>query len=135
MIIEGDIVIKPNGRLIIRNSDVTVNSHYKNQYWVRVKERASLLVENSILREGPVPGIPNVGRHGAIENFRFGETIIYTEKEDSRIFIRNSTTELRIGGDAGNITIDSSYCAIIFWSPFDGLKMNLSDSNIQMLHI
>ena len=135
LIIDGDVVIKPNGRLIIRNSDVAVNSHYKNQYWVRVKEKASLLVENSILREGPVPGVSDVGRYGAIENFRFGETIMYTEKENSRIVIRNSTTELRIGGDTGNITIDSSYCGIVVWTPFSGLKMNLLDSNVQMLHV
>jgi len=135
LIIEGDIIVSPNAKLIIRNSDVTVNSHYKNQYWVRVKENASLLIENSILREGPVPGLPDVGRYGTIENFRFGETLICTEKEDSRIIIRNSTTELRIGGDTGNITIDSSYCGIVVWTPFSGLKMTLSDSNVQMLHI
>lgn len=135
LIIEGNIIINPNGKLIVKNSDITLNSHYKNQYWLRLKENASLLVENSILREGDVPDLAEVGKFGRIENFRFGETLIYTEKKGSRVVIKNSTVELRIGGDTGNIVLDSSYCGIVVWTPFDGLKMNITDSNIQMLHI
>jgi len=36
LIIEGNIIIKPNGTLIIKNSDITLNSHYKNQYWILI---------------------------------------------------------------------------------------------------
>ena len=135
LVVEGDILVKPYGKLIIRNSDFTLNSHYKNQYWLRVYKNASLLIENSILRDGPVPDLASIGPHGKIKNFHLGETLIYAQEEGAKIEIKNSTTELRIGGDAGEIKIDSSYCGIVVWTPFSGLKMSLSDSNIQMLHI
>jgi len=53
LIIEGNIIIKPNGTLIIKNSDITLNSHYKNQYWILINSGGLFLVENSILLKVP----------------------------------------------------------------------------------
>ncbi|HEX17656.1 MAG TPA: hypothetical protein ENG60_04535, partial [Thermoplasmatales archaeon] len=51
MVLNGSIIVEPDATLIIRNSDITINSHYKNQYWIKVYSGATLIVENSILRE------------------------------------------------------------------------------------
>jgi len=135
LIVEGDITVEPNGKLIIRNSNVTLNSHYKNQYWIRVRDGGSLEIENSILRDGPVPGLAEIGNFGKINNFRLGESVLSAEGTNSKVLIRSSTVEVRPLGDSGTITIESSYCGIVVWTPFGGLKMNISNSNVQLLHI
>jgi len=134
LIIEGDVIIKPHAKLIIRNSDVTVNSHYKNQYWVRVKENASLLVENSILREGPVPNLAEVGKFGKIENFRYGETVM--QPEGGTIILINSTSEPRIGPDRNSkLVLKDSYLSILFWRSLPGVNTTIINSSIQIVHI
>ncbi|HDI12880.1 MAG TPA: hypothetical protein ENF64_02050, partial [Hadesarchaea archaeon] len=135
LVIDGDIVIEPGATLIIRNSDVTVNSHYKNQYWVRVRSGATLLVEGSVLREGPVPNLASLGSFGGIENFRFGETVIELEA-GAQVILRNSTSEPRIGpGEGSSVVLESSYLSILFWRSLPSVSTVVENSSIQMIHI
>jgi hypothetical protein len=134
-ILEGNIIVNSGGTLIIRNSDITVNSHYKNQYWVWVHSNATLLVENSILREGPAP-TALVGSFGAIEDFRLGETVIAPAGDNAQVILRNSTSELRIGPDAGSsVTLESSYLSILFWRSLQSVRATVKDSSVQMVHL
>lgn len=134
-VIEGSIILEQDSTLIIRDSDITVNSHYKNQYWVRVGSGATLLVEGSVLREGPVPNLPVLGSFGGIENFRFGETVIEPE-EGAQVVLRNSTSELRIGpGEGSSVVLESSYLSILFWRSLPSVSTTVENSGIQMIHI
>ena len=136
LVIDGDIVVESGATLIIRNSDVTVNSHYKNQYWVYVYSEATLLIENSILREGPVPNLACVGQFGAIENFRYGETVIQPEGDNAKIIMRNSTSEPRLGpGEGSSVLLESSYLSILFWRALPSASTTVTDSDIQMIHL
>ena len=135
MVLNGSIIVEPDAILIIRNSDIAINSRYKNQYWIKVYSGATLIVENSILREGPVPNLGEVGKFGKIEDFRLGETCIEPRGENTTIILRNTTSELRIGAGNGKIIIDSSYLSIIFWRPSSPNEMKISDSSIALLHI
>lgn len=132
--IEGDIIVKSNGTLIIRNSDITINSHYKNQYWVLVHPGATLLMENTVFRDGPVPNLAEVGKFGEIENFRYGETVI--QPENARVILRNTTSEPRIGpGDGATVILENSYLSILFWRSLESVTTTVTNSSIQMLHI
>jgi len=136
LIIEGNIVIKPNGTLIIRNSDITLNSHYKNQYWILVNYGALFLVENSVLRDGPVPNLAQAGKFGRIENFRFGETVIQPRGNNATVILRDSTSELRIGpDDESTVILESSYLSILFWRSLPSVNTKVINSSIQIMHI
>ena len=134
IVLNGSIIVEPDATLIIRKSDITINSHYKNQYWIKVYSGATLIVEDSILREGPVPGLGEVGKFGRIDDFRLGETCIEPRGENTTIVLRNTSSELRIGAGNGRIIIDSSYISIIFWRPSSN-EMRISNSSIALLHI
>jgi len=136
LIIEGNIIIKPNGTLIIKNSDITLNSHYKNQYWILVNSGGLFLAENSVLRDGPVPNLAHVGRFGRIENFRFGETVIQPRGNNATVILRNSTSELRIGPDEeSTVILESSYLSILFWRSLPSVNTRVINSSIQILHV
>ncbi|RJS90929.1 hypothetical protein CW705_04780 [Candidatus Bathyarchaeota archaeon] len=136
LIIEGDIIIKPNGTLIIKNSDITLNSHYKNQYWILINSGGLFLVENSILREGSVPNLAQVGKFGRIENFRLGETVIQPRGNNATVILRNSTSELRIGPDGeSTVILESSYLSILFWRSLPSVNTKVINSSIQIMHI
>ena len=135
-ILEGNIIINSGGTLTIRNSDITVNSHYKNQYWVYVYSNATLLVENSILREGPVSGLAHMGSFGGISDFRQGETLISPEGQAAQVILRNTTSELRIGpGPDSTVTLDSSYLSILAWRSFPSVRTTVMSSNINVVHM
>lgn len=133
-ILEGNIIVNSGGTLVIRNSDVTVNSHYKNQYSVDVYSNATLLVENSILREGPVPGIPSFGSFGGISDFRSGETVVRPHGDSAQLIMRNSSSELRVAPHEGStVTIESSYLGILPWKTGPSIKTRVTNSSIQMI--
>ncbi len=134
-VLEGNIIVD-SGTLIIRNSDVTLNSHYKNQYWVRVYSNATFLVENSILREGPVSGLSHCGNFGGIDDFRMGETVISPEGDNAQVILRNSTSELRIGpGPDSIITLEYSYLSILAWRSLPSVRTTVTNSSIKMVHM
>jgi len=136
LVVNGNIVIEPGATLIIRNSDITVNSHYKNQYWVYVEENGTLLVENSVMRDGPVPNLAHAGKFGRIDNFRLGETVIEPKGRGATIILRNSTSEPRIGPwEGSNILLENSYLSILFWRSLPGTKTCIINSSILLLHI
>jgi hypothetical protein len=136
LVIQGGIIVEQGGTLIIRNSDITVNSRYKGEYFVRVRDKAALIVEGSVLREGPVPGLNDFGDFGGIDHFRLGETTIIPEGENATVVMRNSTSELRMGQERGAVVeLVSSYLSLLFWKPMEGSRVTVSDSQIKILHI
>ena len=136
LVVEGNIVIEPGGSLVIRNSDITINSHYKNQYWIYVKENSTLIVENSILRDGPVPNLAHAGKFGKIEDFRLGETVIELEGRNATVILQNSTSEPRIGPwEDSRVVIENSYLSILFWRSLSGVRAYVINSSIHLLHI
>ena len=50
-------MVEEGNTLTIRNSEITLNSRYKNEYWIKIKPRATLVVENSQLYEGLEQGV------------------------------------------------------------------------------
>jgi len=136
LIIDGDVVLEPNSTLIIRNSDVTINSHYKNQYWIYVNSGSLLLIEDSIIRDGPVPNLAEAGKFGKIENFRLGETVIQPQGANATVILRNSASEPRIGPDKNStVILESSYISILFWRSLPSVRTYVTNSQVEMMHI
>ncbi|RLG16587.1 hypothetical protein DRN62_03330, partial [Nanoarchaeota archaeon] len=131
LVINGNLVIEEGKTLTIRNSEITINSRYKNEYWIRIRPNATLIVENSKLYEGLKQGINEVWI--GLNRIRLGETVIATEDESSKLIMKNTISELRVQVD-GEVEIDSSRVGIVFWRSLSG-KLKVRNSEIGLMHI
>jgi len=131
LVINGDLTIEEGRTLIIRNSEITINSRHKNEYWIRIRPNATLIVENSKLYEGLKQGINEVWI--GLNRIRLGETVIATEDESSKLIMKNTISELRVQVD-GEVEIDSSRVGIVFWRSLSG-KLRAKNSEIGLMHI
>ena len=124
--IDGNIIVKESARLIIRNADLTVKSIAKGYYIVWLHENSIVEVENSRLREGPIPGLDSW--RGIIG----GETgFMAYGGLSGKVIMRNTMSDLRIG--SLNAMIESSVLPLILWEP--SCQITVKDSEIKILDL
>ena len=111
--IKGNIIVKENGSLIIRNSHVIVEDTYKNEFWVWVRNRARLNIENSVLEATYTP----------LE-------LMCIPSDDAELTVKNSSLHWRIGADGGKVTIESSTVVDVWLGGWSPLFINVTNSTI-----
>ena len=99
LLMDGNIIVKDAATLTLRNTDLTRNSAYKNQYAIILHDEATLTVEDSWLRDAYGVGTPSV------RDIKMGESGINVWSPDATLVMRNTGSELRMSAD-GDVTVD-----------------------------
>lgn len=112
--ISGNIIVKDEAQLIVKNSCILVNTSYKNEYWVYVYDNALFKAENSLLKE---PFLQ--------------ELMLEVE---GRLILENTTSYWRVGSERGSsITVNNSYLRALYWTSMS--KVNLIRSRLWFICI
>jgi len=120
--IKGNIHVKDNAKLIIKNSYVIIHDSYKDEFCVSIRDKAQLIVENSVLNATYlVPADANIPIPMA--------DFVATVEDNATVIMKNTYSHWRFAAlEQGKITIESSKVPSV-WVTFSS-QVNITDSII-----
>lgn len=117
--VDGNIIVKDNARLIIRNSKLTLDITSFASFWVDVEDNASLEVDNSTLDRAIKMNV----------NLRM---------DGKELIIKNSSVYWDISAETGAVKIEDSEIIGsngIFWKGYQSVNFTLTNSHIKIVQL
>jgi len=115
--VEGDVVIKPNARLKLKNSSLKVRLEFKGQRSIRVLDKSSLELINSEVK-------PIGEELPAVQRYQVLRTSLMLGVYGGELRVKGSEISVRISSDHGaKINIENSKVGYIYWRATDRVKL------------
>jgi hypothetical protein len=106
-LIKGNLIVKDRAELIVKNSTITFDTHYKNEFWFYIRNNGHVEISDSVLTEN------YLGKF-------YGGTIIgelmVNAQDESSLIIENVESPCRFEAHGkATLKIDSSSLGQIYW--------------------